>query len=186
MSSQKQQIELASTVISLLAIFSLFLPFLVWSQGTQIEKLIKDLTDPDPSVRGNTAAALGLLKDARAVEPLIAALKHEDSFLRWSAALALDIIGGAKAQAALKEFLKDVNLQQVAADYQSFIRKGDTGTERLLIFVLHLYGNETMAADFLNWGNWKLEEAARKWAERQGYSIPSSGMGDLRWGMGKR
>jgi hypothetical protein len=41
------------------------------------------------------------LKDARAVEPLIAALKDEDSGVRGRAALALDSIGGVKAQAAL-------------------------------------------------------------------------------------
>ncbi|MBM3240142.1 hypothetical protein FJZ31_27980 [Candidatus Poribacteria bacterium] len=70
-------------------------------------------------------------------------------------------------------FLKDIDLKKVAEDYKSFIARGEEGTEGLLIFVLQRYGSETMAEDFFNCGNSKLAEAARRWAERHGYSIPS-------------
>jgi HEAT repeat protein len=47
----------------------------------------------DIDVRWNAADALGKLKDVRAVEPLIWALKDEDEFVRERAADALGRIG---------------------------------------------------------------------------------------------
>ena len=43
-----------------------------------------------------------------------------------------------------------------------------------------------MAEDFLNCGNIQLEEAAKNWAEENGYSVVSSGFGGGPiWGSGQ-
>jgi HEAT repeat protein len=51
------------------------------------------LPDPDGQVRGRAAEALGLLRDRRAVEPLVAALKDPDVGVRMDAASALGALG---------------------------------------------------------------------------------------------
>jgi len=56
--------------------------------------LISALKDEDWRVRWKAAAALGELKDPRAVEPLISALKDEVYMLRFWAAVALNKITG--------------------------------------------------------------------------------------------
>ena len=58
-------------------------------------------------VRRLAAGALGELGDARAVEPLIAALKDESEVVRWSAARTLGELGNARAVEPLKELLGD-------------------------------------------------------------------------------
>jgi len=63
----------------------------------------------DPEVRKNAAEALGKIKDPRAVEPLIEALKDKDFRVRWNAAEALGEIGDPKAVKPLIAALKDEN-----------------------------------------------------------------------------
>ncbi|MGB9872500.1 MAG: HEAT repeat domain-containing protein, partial [Anaerolineae bacterium] len=59
-----------------------------------VKGLIKALGyEKDWEIRRDAARALGELKDARAVEPLIAALKDKDSDVREAAAEALDRLG---------------------------------------------------------------------------------------------
>jgi len=48
-------------------------------------------------VRVNAAEALGELKDSRAVEPLLQALRDEDSGVRWSASAALGELKDTRA-----------------------------------------------------------------------------------------
>ena len=95
-----------------------------------IEKLkekgdVKALSHPDYRVRRAAAGALGDVGDARAVEPLVAALKDENFFgesrtvrrdaadalggrmigvVRKSAEEALERIGGPEAERALAEY----------------------------------------------------------------------------------
>ncbi len=59
------------------------------------------------SVRENAAEALGLLRDRRAVEPLINALNDSDEEVRWKAAWALGNIGDKKAIKPLIYALND-------------------------------------------------------------------------------
>ena len=61
----------------------------------------------DPEVRKNAAEALGKIKDPRAVEPLITALKDEYSGVRWHAAWSLGEIQDPRAVEPLIEALKD-------------------------------------------------------------------------------
>ncbi|MFN3699646.1 MAG: HEAT repeat domain-containing protein, partial [Dictyoglomus sp.] len=61
----------------------------------------------DEDVRGAAAKALGEIKDKRAVEPLISALKDEDWYVREAAAYALGEIGDSRAVEPLISALKD-------------------------------------------------------------------------------
>ena len=63
-----------------------------------VEGLIKALGyEKDSDVRREAVEALGLIGDARAVEPLIARLGDEDSSVRYRAVEALGLIGDARA-----------------------------------------------------------------------------------------
>jgi HEAT repeat protein len=63
-------------------------------QTDRVNQLIRQLKDPNSGVRRNAADALGEIKDPRAVEPLIAALKDRDDYdLRQSVTSALRAIG---------------------------------------------------------------------------------------------
>jgi HEAT repeat protein len=62
------------------------------------------LKDEDTYVRGRAVDALGNIGDARAVEPIINALKNDKN---WYAAEALGKIGDARAIEALNQALKD-------------------------------------------------------------------------------
>jgi len=70
----------------------------------------KDGTDEeDRSIRRHAAICLGEIKDRRAVEPLIAALKDKDELTRVSAAWAIGNIGDTRAVGALIMTLRDSN-----------------------------------------------------------------------------
>lgn len=82
--------------------------------GPAVESLIPVLKDKHSRVRSEAAVVLGNIKDPRAVEPLIAAIK--DTQVRWDAARALVKIGGPAVEpliAALKD--KDRLARQGAA-----------------------------------------------------------------------
>lgn len=72
------------------------------TQRKDVEGLIKALTDKDWGVRGEAAEALGEIKDARAVEPLIQALKD----IGVEAAEALINIGDERAVDSLIQYLE--------------------------------------------------------------------------------
>lgn len=59
------------------------------------------------TIRGKAAEALGKIGDARAVEPLIQALKGKEYDVREAAAAALGMIGDARAVEPLVQALKD-------------------------------------------------------------------------------
>ena len=141
-----------------------------------LEPLITALKDEDPSVRSGAARALGEIGDARAVDPLIVALKDEDYSARSEAAHSLEQIG-LPAVEQLIAALKEDDLEVVAGIYQFFIKRGEKDSEAVLIKVLNKYGTQSMADDFLNCGNSLLQEAGRKWADNNGYTIISSGYG---------
>jgi HEAT repeat protein len=81
--------------------------------------VLKGCTGHDSWLAGWVARALGKIGDARAVEPLIPALKDEEEYPRKTAAEALGRIGGAGAvevlNAALKDGDKDVRKTAVEA-----------------------------------------------------------------------
>jgi HEAT repeat protein len=61
------------------------------------------MRDQAPDVRAAVAASLGDLRDRRAVDPLIQALKDEYKMVKLAAALALADIGDKRAVPALNE-----------------------------------------------------------------------------------
>ena len=65
-----------------------------YGQGDSVGQMIANLSNPDASIRKTAADKLGRIKDPRAVEPLIVALKDDrDPTVRTSAAEALGTIG---------------------------------------------------------------------------------------------
>jgi HEAT repeat protein len=77
--------------------------------GSQVgQSLIAVLEDLEvPQSRSMAAYALGELRDARAVDPLIRALKSEDASLRKSAAEALGRLNDPRSLEPLRALLKD-------------------------------------------------------------------------------
>lgn len=133
-----------------------------------VDPLIDALNDQDSGIRADASCFLGFIANSLAVEPLIDALEDEDLRVRWSAISALAMIGGARAEGALNLLSKDINLLDVALDHESYIEKGEKGTEALLILALLRYGSKGMMVNFRYCGNSLLEEAARIWMKSHG------------------
>ncbi|MHB0999550.1 MAG: HEAT repeat domain-containing protein [Armatimonadota bacterium] len=72
-----------------------------------VDDPLSALRDPDPNVRMNAAAVLGIMREKDAVKPLISALKDPDSRVRTNAAGALGKIGDRTAVPALIKAIKD-------------------------------------------------------------------------------
>ena len=70
-----------------------------------------------------------------------------------------------KEQTALSQ------LPWIVRAYKYFLNVGTPGTEEALIWVLERGGSQTMAVNYLNCGNAKLEKAAEAWAKEHGYIL---------------
>jgi len=90
----------------------------------------------DWEVRAAAARALGGIKDPRAVEPLIAALKDEDSDVRKAAARALGEIKDPRAVEPLIAALEDEELRVRAAAAEALGQIGDARAVAPLIAAL--------------------------------------------------
>ena len=75
-------------------------------QEQKVERLIRQLQDRDPNVRGNAAITLGNMgvgtKDA--VPALIQVLQDENEDVRWNVIKALKQVGTTEALEAAKEY----------------------------------------------------------------------------------
>jgi len=72
------------------------------------EVMIVALSDKQPNVRASATQSLAELNDARAVTPLIAALRQDrNSYVRWHAAIALGKLDDSRAIGPLTAALKD-------------------------------------------------------------------------------
>ena len=152
-----------------------------------VEALLAAVEDANPVVRAAAVASLGGIR--LAVEPLIASTKDDDFRVRSNAWRALaEIRGISEAEAALDAALVARDLQAVAAASNYFIRKGEPGTERILIDALEAHGTHFLAQRFLNARNDELDEAARSWAAVRGYRVVNrpSGTGESYWGSAGR
>jgi len=177
-----------------------------------VEPLIAGLQDKELQVRWAAALALGKLQDERAVpplltalkdkgsqaqeetswalgkigspavDPLIATLEDKDISVRAAAASALGRIEDQRAAASLLTALYEKNLPVVAGASTFFIRKGEPGTEPILIAALKAHGTHAMAASFLGSGNSQLEEAANDWAPKHDQGILPTMAGGPKWG----
>lgn len=75
--------------------------------GSEVEPLIRALSDGNLQARRKAAISLGEQGDKRAIDPLIRVLKDSDQHLRWNAALALGKLGDRRAVSPLIEALQD-------------------------------------------------------------------------------
>jgi HEAT repeat protein len=79
-------------------------------RDSNVEVIVKSLSDPSAEVRAQSAEALGRLRDNRAVEPLLATLNDKDQRVREKAVLALGSFSDERIFDALVDFiLKDSN-----------------------------------------------------------------------------
>lgn len=88
---------------------------------------VNRVNEVSKNVRGVAAETLGEIGDARAVEPLIEAVKDKDEYVRWAAIETLGEIGDARAVESLIEALKDKDedVRRVAREALSKIRNKD-------------------------------------------------------------
>ncbi len=140
-----------------------------------VEPLIKMLGDDSWRVRRRAVRTLGKIRDPRAIEPLVAAMKTDDDcYVRKYAAKAIGEINDPRAGEILTPALKSRNLEVIEGAYCFFIRRGEAGSEAVLIESLSKNWNKTMVVDFLRSGNRQLEEAAADCVKKRGYSMPST------------
>ena len=95
--------------------------------GESIDGLIKELEDPDVTIRVSAVKALGRTGDPRAVEPLVKALEDEEWEVRESAVEALERTGDPRVVEPLVKALEDEeeNVRWAAAN-----SLGDMGDPR--------------------------------------------------------
>lgn len=134
-----------------------------------VEPLIAEVKDADPAPRSSAVCALGEIGDSRAVEPLVAELEDNESRVRGCAALGLCKLKGQRAADSLLAELK-THGKAFREVYGAMIGQGNA-PEDALIAALNQFGDKEMAESFLSSHNLKLNEAARDWAGRNGYSI---------------
>jgi len=111
-------------------------------------------------------------------------LKDDKIGVRRNAAKALGEIEDPRVVEPLCDALKHKDLAVVAGAHEFFIRRGEPGTENILIRALNKYGNYNTAQAFVNSGNAKLKRAAKKWLKNNLFTnlSLSSGNGEPRWG----
>ncbi|HMK50048.1 MAG TPA: HEAT repeat domain-containing protein [Thermodesulfovibrionales bacterium] len=133
--------------------------------------------------RVEAARALGKIKDARAIIPLVQALRDASNEVRDESTRALIGIG-KPATDQLLTVLKERNVKVVADAYYFYVCLGEPDSEPILIDALNKLGTENMALDFMRCGNIHLREAALRWAESRHYKIEerSEAVGNPRWG----
>lgn len=133
--------------------------------------------DKNPMVRRNARLALRNQGSA-AVEPLIVALKDKDEDQRFQIAWTLywlwDTHRDKRIIEPLLAALDNKDLAVVAGAYNFFVLRGKADTESVLIEALGKHGNMEMALHFLNCGNNKLAEAAKRWATIHGFRVNST------------
>ena len=141
-----------------------------------VEPLTGMLKDNAWRVRRRAVRTLGKIKDPHALEPLVAAMKTDkDCYVRKFAALAIGETNDPRVDEILIPSLKDKNLEVVEGAYRFFIRKGEPGSENILIETLNRGSwNRTMVMDFLNCGNGQLEKAGSECAKKRSYPITSA------------
>lgn len=150
-----------------------------------VRLLIVRLRDPDATVRGVAADALGSIGDRDAVVPLVDGLCSEGSrAVRVKMAKALVKVRGPAIR-IIAYVLRDRDLRGVKNNYKMFIKWGFRSTESIMCDAVLAHGYPTMVVDYLNCGSSALDAAARRWCSRHGYRVVTrSGVGysGPRWG----
>lgn len=97
--------------------------------------------DPEALVRADAAVALGLIRDPRAVEPLMACLDGEDNRVRESAARALGDIGDERALSALERTAKMEHVPRSVAEVARQARHRILGQRDMVTLILKISAN---------------------------------------------
>lgn len=149
-----------------------------------VEQLIAELRSSNTQAIRMASRTLGLIKDPRSVQALIAVIKYNDTYVGREAFLGLSDMGNV-ASSMLESFLlaalKDQDLKVIASCYDYFVWRGEVGTEPALIAALNLYGDAYgnydaygdvgIATCFLNCGNEKLKSAAISWGAGNAFQL---------------
>ncbi|MDH4185971.1 MAG: HEAT repeat domain-containing protein [Nitrospira sp.] len=75
-----------------------------------VSRLVNALKDKDDVVQKQAIMALGRIKSAEALDPLIGMLADKDWFTRLTAAAALEAIGDDRGREAIKPLMKDTDM----------------------------------------------------------------------------
>jgi HEAT repeat protein len=143
-------------------------------------QLLKE--DKNCFVRRRAARALKEMKEACDPKVLKNATQQDsDCCVRRFAAKALAEIKDPSVAEFLDDAMKKKNLEIVSAAYRYYIKKGETGTEDILIEALQVY-DKKMIFDFAHCGNEKLKQAAYEVAQKRGHKISSDWSGP-KWGV---
>ncbi len=113
-------------------------------------------------------ATLAEIGDLRAVPAVTAAMQSDLPPVTWQAASDALARLYRKDVPKLLAMLEDPDTVRI---YSGLIGLGKSATVDELIAALNTYGGETMAEDYLNSGNGKLEDAGHAWADSHGYTI---------------
>lgn len=166
------------------------------------------------TVRWFLLRALGGIRDARAVDPLVSALDDPEPMNRSEAFDGLVDLGSQSAtrllgalrstkgphQQVVAAALLALNNQRLAtsvvmassqqgADLLNgavslLIKRGRPDSEVVLLWILKEFGNKDVALELLNCGNETLQAAATDWATAHGYQVATSLGGSDQWGQG--
>ena len=145
-------------------------------------QLLKE--DKDCYVRRRAARALKEVKDACDPKALKNATQQDiDCCVRRFAAKALADIKDPSVAEFLDDAMKKKNLEIISSAYAYYIKKGEPGTEDILIQALQEFYDKRMVFDFAHCGNEKLKQAANEVAKKRGQKISSDWSGP-KWGVG--
>lgn len=135
--------------------------------------------------RYHAAQILGEIGNKQAGDALLACLRTDsDEVLNILAAYSMEKIADKIGDEELAFEAHRYILYDIAdGSYTGYIRTGNGEDIPLLIEALFAYGDKSMAEAFLNCGNEQLTDAARRWAQIEGYVIEFSSVGNYAaWG----
>ncbi len=139
--------------------------------------------DKDCYVRRRAARTLKEIKeecDPKALKN--AAQQDVDCCVRRFAAKALSGIKDPSVAEFLDDAMRKKNLEIISSAYVYYIKKGEPGTEDILIEALQGLVDKRMVIDFAHCGNEKLKQAANEVAKKRGQKISSDWSGP-KWGV---
>lgn len=136
----------------------------------KIDQYIDDLGSSQAFVRSTAITELANIGEP-VVPKLVEAMKNSSYDVRFGAADALVKMGKVNVLDNIITNSLGQDLGRIAESYPYYIRKGNHGTESVLVRALNAYGTVAMAEDYLNCGNDILENGAEKWAKDNGYIV---------------